>query len=207
MSIQIAFSLPNVPILRQIGAIVIKHGQLEHVQKIVLKRLLKITIHDERYAREVQGLLSRDLRKKIDAHIKTSALDQPTRAQLVKLLKEARRVSTERNKLVHSVWSREVRNNPREGRRPLMLQDKGKAPVSIPSIADLRKLANDIDVVRNQLNKLFTAIPIGNRASKFERRMLAEKTHDIAVFSTSRKPYAPRCDRRDGRECDIIGLR
>ena len=84
-----AFSLPNVPILRQIGAIVIKHGQLEHVQKIVLKRLLKITIHDERYAREVQGLLSRDLRKKIDAHIKTSALDQPTKAQLIKLLKEA----------------------------------------------------------------------------------------------------------------------
>jgi len=154
MSIQIAFSLPNVPILRQIGAIVIKHGQLEHVQKIVLKRLLKITIHDERYAHEVQGLLSRDLRKEIDAHIKTSALDQPTKAQLVKLLKEARRVSTERNKLVHSVWSREVRNNPREGRRPLMLRDKAKAPVSIPSIADLRKLANEIDVVRNQLNKL-----------------------------------------------------
>ena len=63
-------------------------------------------------------------------------------------------MSTERNKLVHSVWSREVRNNPHEGHRPLMLRDKAKAPVSIPSIADLRKLANEIDVVRNQLNKL-----------------------------------------------------
>ena len=154
MSIQITFSLPSVPVLRQIGAIVIKHGQLEHVQKIALKRLLKITIHDERYVHEVQGLLSRDLRKKIDAHIKTSALDQPTKVQLVKLLKEARRVSTERNKLVHSVWSRELRNNAREGRRPLMLRDKGNAPVSIPSIADLRKLASEIDIVRNQLNKL-----------------------------------------------------
>jgi hypothetical protein len=65
VSIQIGFGLPAVPVLREMGAIVIKHGQLEHVQKIALKRFLNITVHDRRYVDEVQGLMSKELRRKI----------------------------------------------------------------------------------------------------------------------------------------------
>ena len=72
-----------ISILRQIGAIVIKHGQLEHVQKIALTRILKITLHDQRDRNEVEGLRSKELRKRIARHLKTSALDQATRMQLL----------------------------------------------------------------------------------------------------------------------------
>jgi hypothetical protein len=154
MSVQITFSLPSVPVMRQIGAIVIKHGQLEHLQKIALKRILKIRIHDKRHVDEVQDLMSKELRKKIAKHLETSAVEQATKAQLNRLLREARRVSTERNKLVHSVWCREAREHAGVRRKPLMLRDKGKIPQSVPSVVELKKLAADIDVVRNQLNKL-----------------------------------------------------
>jgi hypothetical protein len=154
MSVQISFSLPSVTVVRHIGAIVIKHGQLEHVQRIALKRILKITIHDKRYVHEVQGLMPKELREKVATQLKTSPVDQETKVELSRLLKEARRVSTERNKLVHGAWSREVRNNPRARREPLMLRDTGKTPESIPSVSELKKLASDIDAVRDQLNKL-----------------------------------------------------
>ena len=48
--------------MRQIGVVVIKHGQLEHVQKIALKRILKITVHDKRYVDAYRAVKSRAIR-------------------------------------------------------------------------------------------------------------------------------------------------
>jgi hypothetical protein len=145
MSVQVIFSLPTVPVLREVGAIVIKHGQLDHVRRLVIKRMLGISLNDAAYEYETKGMSSK-LDDKIRKKFRTSRLSSARKTELVRLLTEIKRVTKIRNTLVHSVWAREAR-------KPLMLRDK-RALHPVPSSAVLKQCLVDIGNARDQLNKL-----------------------------------------------------
>ena len=126
MSVQIVFKMPTVAVQRQVGSIVIKHGQLDHVRRLAIKRILGISIHDPAYGAETKGM-SGKLDLKIQKKLKTSKLDLSQKAELLQLMKRASRVTRIRNKLVHSVWAC-------EHRKPLMLRDGTRKPESIPRL-------------------------------------------------------------------------
>ena len=146
MSVQIIFRMPTVAVQRQVGSIVIKHGQLDHVRRLAIKRMLGISIHDPAYEAETKGM-SGKLDSKIKKKLKTSKLDPAQQTELLRLLKRARRLTRVRNQLVHSVWAR-------EHRKALMLRDGSRKPEPIPQITALIQHAADIDKVRSQLNTL-----------------------------------------------------
>ena len=146
MSVQIVFKMPIVAVQRQVGSIVIKHGQLDHVRRLAIKRMLGISIHDPAYEAETRGM-SGKLDSKIKKKLKTSKLDLFRRAELLRLVKRARQVTRIRNKLVRSVWAC-------EHRKPLLLRDGTRKPESIPPMTALKQHAADIDDIRNHLNKL-----------------------------------------------------
>jgi hypothetical protein len=150
MSVQIIFKMPSVAVQRQVGSVVIKHGQLDHVRRLAIKRMLGISIHDPAYEAETKGM-SAELDSKIKKRLKTSKLDLSQQAELLRLVRRARRVTHIRNKLVHSVWACEYR-------KALMLRDGTRKPESIPPITTLKQHVADIDDVRNQLNKLTKAL-------------------------------------------------
>ena len=145
MSVQVVFRLPSIPVLREVGSIVIRHGQLDHVRRLAIKRLLGISINDAAYESETMGM-SGQLDKMIRKKLKASKLESAQRVELLRLLMETKRVTRFRNLLVHSVWAREPRKR-------LLLRDK-KALHPIPSITVLKQYGADIDCVLNQLNRL-----------------------------------------------------
>src|SRR5437867_2870605 len=104
MSVQIIFKMPIVAVQRQVGNIVIKHGQLDHVRRLAIKRMLAMSIHDPAYEAETRGM-SGKLDSKIKKNLKTSKLDLSRRAELLRPVKRARQVTRIRNKLVQPCGS------------------------------------------------------------------------------------------------------
>ncbi len=103
------FSMPKVYIQQQVGAIAIKHSQLDHVLRLAIKRMLGILIDDPLYTFLTKRQLTTKLRELAEGLIKANTngkLTDDDRKEVLRLLKQAKPLSDMRNNLVHCTWAR-----------------------------------------------------------------------------------------------------
>lgn len=153
MAVERYFSMPKVNVQRQVGSIVIKHSQLDHVYRLAIKRMLEISIDHPLYAMLTKRKMTNELRQLAEALIKTNTNDKLTnieRAEVLQLIKDAAPHTNLRNNLVHCTWGR--KKGP--GQPTELVDDGKKKSMPIPPLADLKRAAAEIDRVRNRLNVL-----------------------------------------------------
>lgn len=139
-------------IQQRVGAVIIKHTQLEHVLRLCLKRLHAISIDSPEYDDLMKTRQVSKRRQQIRAALSASRLNSAEQAEVLQLLLEAGTLSELRNSLVHDTWARK----PDE---PLMLvNDMTRKAVSVPSMMELKRCAEGIDRVRARLNSLTRAL-------------------------------------------------
>jgi hypothetical protein len=153
MAVQRHFSMPKVYVQQQVGSIVIKHSQLDHVYRLAIKRMLDISIDHPLYVVLTKRKMTKDLRRLAETLIKANTNERLTngeRVEVLQLLKDAVAHTELRNNLVHCTWGR--KEGPGE---PTELVDDGKKKsMPIPPLADLKKAATEIDRIRSRLNVL-----------------------------------------------------
>jgi len=148
VAVKRTFGMPTVNVQQKVGAIVIKHGHLEHVLRITLKRLKAVSMDSPDYDELMGNRKPWHLREGVKKALAASTLDVADQAEVLTLLDESVELSTTRNSLAHDTWMRKANE-------PLMLvNDRERKVAPIPPMAKLKKCAEDIDRVRIRLNTL-----------------------------------------------------
>ncbi len=107
MPVMIRPYMPAPALTREVGKIVIRHGQLDHLQRLTIKSLLGISITDALYKKETDKM-SGELRERI----KQLAAHQDVLDELITQIESIGRLTKLRNDIVHSVWSRTTTGGP-----------------------------------------------------------------------------------------------
>jgi hypothetical protein len=124
------------------GRVAIRHGQLDHVLRMMLRSIDDITAEEawSRTGRMTSGLLCQCVRKAAKAAIG----EAEAFLQIDALLIEAASATDERNKLMHALWAAgdigEQQYRPRGHREP------------VPTPFQLDAIANRLDAVAGRLN-------------------------------------------------------
>jgi hypothetical protein len=148
MAVLRSFGTPHVNVQQRVGAIVIKHGHLEHVLRLVLKRLKTVSIDSPDYDDLMGNRKPSQLRARIKHALAASALGAIEQAEVLTLVEDSVNLSDVRNSLAHNTWMRK----PNE---PLMLvNDRKRTAEQVPSMAILKRCTEEIDRVRKRLNTL-----------------------------------------------------
>ena len=110
----------------RVGAIVIKHTQLEHVLRLCLKRLHTLSIDSPEYDGLMKDRRVSTRRQQIRDALAASKLDSAQQKEVLQLLLDAEDLSELRNSLAHDTWARKTNE-------PLMLvNDKTRRAVAVP---------------------------------------------------------------------------
>src|SRR5205809_447680 len=78
--------IPSDDVLREVGRVAIRHGQLDHVLRLAIKRVVGISITDPLYAELTKGMtgtLRTTLKKKIEERYGSRATQTDLIAQTV----------------------------------------------------------------------------------------------------------------------------
>jgi len=142
------FGMPHVNVQQRVGAIVIKHTRLEHVLRICLKRLHRLSIASPQYDTLMKERKISIYRQKIGVALAASRLDSAQQKEVLQLLYEAKNLSDTRNSLAHDTWG------SRAGGPLMLVNDKERRARPVPSMAELKQCAIDIDRVRKRLDDL-----------------------------------------------------
>lgn len=129
-------------ILAELGRIALKHGQLEHMLKMLLVMFTGVTVKEAVDATKYEG--SKSLRDRIRKLAKSKLGEGKALVQLQALLERCARASEKRNNLVHSLWAYDL-----DGEH--MIQGSDHAWKACPSTNDLKMLASEIDVLIREL--------------------------------------------------------
>jgi len=141
----ILFSLPeDKNVQAALGVLVIRHGHLEYTLKMTIKSLCNLSIQDALTATNKQT--AGNLRKRIEKEAKNRLGQCAALEKLLKLLKRSWKVSDERNLYVHSVWAHEL-----DG--PSQIQSNDFIWRPLPTVPKLKKLANKIEKITEELNE------------------------------------------------------
>ena len=150
--------IPSDEVLREVGRVVIRHGQLDHALRLAIKRVVGVSIADPLYAeltRGMTGVLRTTLKKKIEERYGARATQKDLMGQtaiaeadrlvykgqvLFNLLDRAKEVSDERNWLVHGLWAQE------NDKTPVIIDKEGD--YTIPTVETLRVVEMKIDELR-----------------------------------------------------------
>jgi len=136
-------------LLREVARVLIRHGHLDHMLQLAIKRMLGISIDDPGYTTETRGM-SKGLRDRVRGLIDTKYAEPAKRQVLNSLLDKAEQLSEHRHRLAHAVWMREP------GQEPL-LHDRGKdghKAYKLPTVEDLVSVGEQINQVQKTLNRL-----------------------------------------------------
>jgi hypothetical protein len=147
-----SFGMPHVNIQQRVGAIVIKHTQLEHVLRLCLKRLHALSIDSPEYDELMKVRKVSKQRQQIRDALSASNLDSDQQREVLQLLLDAADLSELRNSLAHDTWARKANESL------MLVNDKTRKAVAVPSMAALKCCADDIDRVQSRLNVLTKAL-------------------------------------------------
>jgi len=147
-----SFGMPPVNVQQRVGAVVIKHTQLEHVLRLCLKRLHAFSIDSPEYDELMKDRKVSKQRQQIRDALSASKLDSTQQEEVLHPLLAAAELSELRNSLAHDTWARKTNE-------PLMLvNDKTRKAVAVPSMLVLKRCAEDMDRVRARLDALTKAL-------------------------------------------------
>ena len=137
------FDLPDDPkVLAAIGAIAIRHGQLDNALCLAIGSVAGVDREQALYATSRQS--SRELRERLRKLARQRFGDGAALVNLEALLERARLASEGRNEVLHSVWAKELDGDAK-------IRDEKLQFKPIPSIGELEKLASDLNEIRQRL--------------------------------------------------------
>ena len=145
MVAMIYFSLPDDNVLlAAIGEVTLRHEHLNHMLRMTIKTLARLSVNDAVDATARDG--SAQLRKCIRNLARQRLGEGEPLLKLLALIERCARATDRRNDLVHSVCAKEldgeaVRRNSSHGWQPL------------PSVEELHNLGTEIAELANELNQ------------------------------------------------------
>ena len=144
MAKMMLLGLPEDPnLLAAIGKLAIRHGQLDHVLRMTVKTIARLSIKEAEDATDRQG--SAALRQRVRKLAKQTLGECGALLRLDALLTRARRATKRRNELLHGLWAVEL-DGPAKLRR-----NNGKWR-DLPSVAELEALMSDLTAIASDLN-------------------------------------------------------
>jgi hypothetical protein len=134
--------LPSAETLAALGAIALRHGQLDFELKMTIKDLCGCSIETAINATARQS--SADLRKRVRALVRQRHGDGNKLVLVDSILTRARRATEKRNDLLHSLWAAQFEQQP-------VKYDENHKPWPMPSAADLSAAADELAQIRDEL--------------------------------------------------------
>lgn len=152
----VVFDLPDSPeLLAAIGKVSLRHAQLDHQLRLLIKTLARVSVATARLA--TMGYMSRKLREEA-LRLGRQSMRGNERAliQLRALLNECRLTSDERNELIHGICAREVNAgavSDDELFGPMLMLDESLRERPMPTTAQLEDLQQRISALVNRINE------------------------------------------------------
>ena len=135
--------LPDTAHLESIGKITVWHGQLDHVLRLTVKSIRKISVIQAMDATARQG--SHELRQRVRKLALKEFGEGETLVRLDAFLRRAQKATDRRNKTVHRFWARDPDGD-------LLAGDDDHTLGAPPCVAELDTVANELRTVLLELN-------------------------------------------------------
>jgi hypothetical protein len=140
----ITFHVPeDQELLAALGEVTLRHEHMNHILKMTIKSLADLTPAEAILATVYEG--SRQLRDRIRKLAKKRLGEGKPLLKLQAMLTTCKKLTDKRNELVHGLWARELDGDAH-------VRDGYGDPRPLPTVKELRELAQEIGVLTNQLN-------------------------------------------------------
>lgn len=151
MSSKAEFYVPDDDILRELGRLQIRHSHLDHTLRLAIKRMLGISIDDPGYWNETRGM-AKTLRDRARELITERYSDDDMVGTLNQVLDDAEVATTQRNRLLHSVWMKALDGEP-------VLHDRDNTlemhvGFKLPSVGEVASVSERVERIQSVLNHL-----------------------------------------------------
>lgn len=152
MSSKIEFYVPDDDILRELGRLQVRHSHLDHTLRLAIKRMLGISIDDLGYWNETRGMANvlRNRARKLIAERYSD--DDNIAGTLNQVLDDAEVATTQRNRLLHSVWMKAPGGEPVLHDRDNTL--KMHVGFKLPSVGEVASVSERVERIQRILNHL-----------------------------------------------------
>jgi hypothetical protein len=140
----VVFDIPkDEPLLAAIGAVTLRHSQLDHALRLTIKSVAEIELAEALNATVFDG--SSRLRGRINKIAKSRLGEGAALLKLQSLLERCRLATEKRNDLVHAVWYRESDNDT-------YMRTSGSIQKGVPTVEELKSLEREIDALAQEIN-------------------------------------------------------
>jgi len=142
----ITFDIPKNPkLLASIGAVAVRHGQLDYILRMTIKSISAIGLEEAIDATE--GKTSDELRRLIRKMAKPKLGEaSPSYLRLEALLNRSQQATRRRNELFHGLWAADI-----EGEE--LFRHGSRKWKSAPEVGELEELTNEMQSITNELNE------------------------------------------------------
>ena len=131
-------------LLAALGEVSLRHEHLNHILKMTIKTLARLTPAEAIDATAYEG--SRSLRERIKKLARQRLGEGEPLLKLQALITRAGRLTDKRNDLTHGLWAKELDGDPGVLGAPGELRP-------LPSLDQLKQLASEIEALTKELNK------------------------------------------------------
>lgn len=131
-------------LLAALGEVSLRHEHLNHILKMTIKTLARLTPAEAIDATAYEG--SRSLRERIKKLARERLGEGEPLLKLQALITRAGRLTDKRNDLTHGLWAKELDGDPGVLGAPGELRP-------LPSLNELKQLAGEIEALTKELNK------------------------------------------------------
>lgn len=145
MTKMMMFHVPtDKDLLAAIGEVALRHEHLNHILRMTIKTLARLEVNEALDATTYDS--ASQLRERIKKLARQRLGEGEPLLKLQALLERCKRATEKRNDLIHSVWGQELDGDPaRKG--------AGHEWRSLPTVAELHELAEDLARLTAQLNE------------------------------------------------------
>ena len=141
----ISFHVPeDKDLLSALGVLTLRHEHMNHILKMTIKSLARLTPEEAAHALRFEG--SKSLRQRINILAKRELGEGKALLKLQSLLGRAGNLTDKRNNYVHGIWAKEL-----DGDAGIL--DVPGEMTPLPTVPDLEKLGRDIEELTIEINQ------------------------------------------------------
>ena len=140
----VGFHVPSdQALLAAFGEVALRHEHMNHILKMTIKTLAGITPEEALAATKYES--SRQLRDRVKGLARKALGDGAALLKLQAIVNSCEALTERRNQLVHGVWAKELDGDAH-------IRDAYGNERPLPTIAELKTLAGEIDALTRYLN-------------------------------------------------------
>lgn len=130
-------------LLAALGEVTLRHEHLSHILRMTIKSVAGLTVAEALDATQYDG--ARQLREYIRKLARKKIGTSAAYLKLSALLRRAERLTSQRNRLTHGIWAKELEGDPGMMSAPGEIED-------LPSVDQLKALASDLIELTQAIN-------------------------------------------------------